>query len=48
MFVTKNKIVSAAVAGSAIWFGVKELSGPVLGLIGDQFGYLQQLLGGVR
>jgi hypothetical protein len=48
MFVTKNKIVSMAVAGSTVWFAVKELSGPVLGLIQDQFGYLQSLLESVR
>ena len=48
MFVTKNKVVSMAVAGSGVWFAVKELSGPMLGLIQDQFGYLQQLLGMVR
>lgn len=48
MFVTKNKVVSLAVAGSGVWFAVKELSGPMLGLIQDQFGYLQQLLGMVR
>ncbi len=48
MFVTKNKIASMAVGGSAVWFAVKELSGPVLGLIQDQFGYLQSIIGGVR
>jgi hypothetical protein len=48
MFVTKNKLVSLAVAGSGVWFAVKELTGPMLGLIQDQFGYLQQLFGMVR
>ena len=48
MFVTKNKVVSMAVAGSGIWFAAKELSGPMLGLIQDQFGYLQQIFGMVR
>ena len=48
MFVTKNKMVSIAVTGSAVWFAVKELSGPVLGLIQDQFGYLQSIMGSVR
>ena len=45
MFLTKNKVASLAVAGSGVWFAVKELSGPMLGLIQDQFGYLQQLFG---
>jgi hypothetical protein len=44
-FVTNNKLVSGAVAASGAWFAVKELSGPVLGLIQDQFGYLQFILG---
>jgi hypothetical protein len=44
-FVTKNKLVSGAVAASGAWFAVQELSGPVLSLIQDQFGYLQFLLG---
>jgi hypothetical protein len=44
-FITKNKIASLALAGSTIWFGVKTLSGPVMGLIGDQFGYLHSLIG---
>lgn len=48
VFVTKNKLVSLAVTGSAVWFAVKELSGPALGLIQDQFGYLQSLLGLAR
>jgi hypothetical protein len=48
LFVTKNKVVSMAVAGSAVWFAVKELSGPMLGLIQDQFGQLQDILGSFR
>jgi hypothetical protein len=44
-FILKNKIMSLAVAGSAAWFAVKELSGPMLGLMQDQFGYLQSILG---
>ncbi len=48
MFVTKNKVASIALAGSGVWFAVKELSGPLLGLIQDQFGNLQQLLGSAR
>jgi hypothetical protein len=42
-FVTNNKGVNLVVTASGIWFGVKELSGPVLNLVGDQFGYLQSL-----
>lgn len=45
-FIAKNKIVSLALAGSTAWFAVKELSGPMLGLMNDQFGFLQSLLGG--
>jgi hypothetical protein len=44
-FIGKNKLVSLALAGSTAWFAVKELSGPVLGLMTDQFGYLQSLFG---
>jgi hypothetical protein len=45
LFVTNNKVVTTAVMGSALWFAVKELSGPVLGLIQDQFGQLQGIFG---
>jgi hypothetical protein len=48
MFVSKNKLVTLAVTGSTVWFAIKELSGPMMGLIQDQFGYLQSLLGSVR
>jgi hypothetical protein len=44
-FIAKNKIVSFAMVGSTAWFAVKELSGPMLGLMTDQFGYLQSILG---
>jgi ABC-type enterochelin transport system permease subunit len=47
-FIVKNKFVSIALAGSAAWFAVKELSGPMMGLMQDQFGNLQQLLGSIR
>ncbi len=40
-FIKKNRIVSIALAGSAAWFVVKELSGPMQ----YQFKYLQQLVG---
>jgi hypothetical protein len=42
-FVADNKAVNLAVLGGGVWFAVKELSGPVLGLIHDQFGYLQSI-----
>ena len=48
VFITKNKLASLALAGSTVWFAVRELSGPVLGLIQDQFGNLQSLFGSVR
>lgn len=44
-FVGKNKALSMAIGGSAAWFAVKELSGPMLGLMQDQFGYLQSIFG---
>ncbi len=47
-FITKNKLVSAAVAGSTVWLAVKEISGPLLGLIQDQFAQLEQILGTFR
>lgn len=47
-FVGKNKAMSLAVGGSAAWFAVKELSGPMLSLMQDQFGYLQQIFGMFR
>jgi hypothetical protein len=46
--VRKNKMVSLAVAGSTIWFAVRELSGPILGLIQDQFGQLEALIGSFK
>ena len=47
-FITKNKLANIALAGGGVWFAVKELSGPVLQLIGDQFGYLDSLLSSFR
>ena len=46
--VKKNKIVSLAVAGSTVWFAVKELSGPMMGLIQDQFGQLEAVIGSFK
>jgi len=48
MFVTKNKLVNLAVAGSGVWFAVQELSTPAVRLITDQFGYLQSIFGAFR
>jgi len=45
-FIAKNKVVSIALAGSVAWFAVRELSGPMMGLMNDQFGYLQSIVGG--
>jgi len=42
---TKNKAVNLAIVGGGAWFAVQELSKPMLALMGDQFGYLQALLG---
>jgi hypothetical protein len=46
--VTKSKLASGAVAASGAWFAIKELSGPMLNMIQDQFGYLQSILGAFR
>lgn len=45
MVAGKSKVVNMTVAGAGAWFAIKELSGPMLGLITDQFGYLQNLFG---
>jgi hypothetical protein len=47
-FVTDNKVVNLAVVGGGVWFAVKELSGPMLGLIQDQFGDLQSIFASFR
>jgi hypothetical protein len=44
----KNKFASIAMVGGGAWLAVQELSTPMLGLIKDQFGYLQALLGSFR
>jgi hypothetical protein len=44
-FVANNKAVNMAVVGGGVWFAVKELSTPMLKLMGDQFGYLQSIFG---
>jgi hypothetical protein len=45
-FIVQNKIASLAVAGGTAWFAMRELSGPMLGLMNDHFGFLQSVLGG--
>lgn len=45
MVLGPNKVISGAVKASTAWFAVKELSGPVLNLLNDQFGYLQNIFG---
>jgi hypothetical protein len=41
----KSKAASLAVAVGGTWFAVQAVSGPMLKLMQDQFGYLQFLLG---
>jgi hypothetical protein len=48
MMAGKNKLASLAVVGGATWFAVQELQGPLLHLMQDQFGYLQELFGAFR
>jgi hypothetical protein len=48
LVVGKNKLVNLAVAGSAAWFAVQELSSPIQHLMQDQFGYLHQLMSNFR
>ena len=48
MFVANNKAVNIAITASAVWFGIKELSGPMMALITDQFGYLNSIFGMFR
>jgi hypothetical protein len=47
-FTKDNKLASLAVVGGGVWFAVQEISGPMLKLIQDQFGYLQSLLAMVK
>ncbi|MDE3198103.1 MAG: hypothetical protein KGN84_17270 [Acidobacteriota bacterium] len=47
-FLTNNKVVNIAIVGGGVWFAVKELSGPLLQLITDQFGYLDSLLSSIK
>lgn len=40
----KNKLVNTAVVGGGAWFAIQELSGPMLKLMNEQFGYLQSIM----
>jgi len=44
-FVSKNKLVTGAVVAGGAWLATQELSGSVVKLMQEQFGYLQSLLG---
>ncbi len=44
----KSKLVSGAVTAGASWFAIKELAGPALNLVTDQFGNLQAILSNFR
>ncbi len=44
-FLTRHKLVSGAVAAGGVWLMIQGLAAPALGLIRDQFGYLQGILG---
>lgn len=44
IFVTDNKLIRFAIVASGIWFAAREISGPLLGTITDQFNSLQQNL----
>jgi hypothetical protein len=46
MVMGKSKAMNLLTAGAGAWFAVKELSGPMLGLMNDQFGFLQSMIGG--
>jgi hypothetical protein len=48
MIAGKNKLASLAVVGGGTWFAVQEFSGPLMHLMQDQFGYLQELFGAFR
>lgn len=44
----KNKLISGAVTAGASWFAIKEIAGPAMNLINDQFGNLQSILSSFR
>ena len=45
-FISKSKGATLAVVAGGAWLAVQSISGPMLQLMRDQFGYLQSLLGG--
>lgn len=42
-FITDNKALKFATMGGGIWFAVREVSGPMLGMIQSTFGQLQSV-----
>jgi hypothetical protein len=46
--VSRHKMVNLALVGSGIWFAVNEISTPMMGMIRDQFGFVDSLFGGMR
>jgi hypothetical protein len=46
--ITKNKLVSGALTGGGVVLAMHGISGPMLKLMHEQFGYLVELLGSVR
>ena len=47
-FITKNKLVSGVLTAGGVGLAMQGISGPMLKLMNDQFGYLIGLLGSVR
>ena len=47
-FITKNKLVSGALTAGGVVLAMQGISGPMLKLMHEQFGYLIGLLGSVR
>jgi hypothetical protein len=46
IFFGKSKIISTAMTAGGAWMAVQLISGPMLKLMQEQFGYLSSLLGG--
>jgi hypothetical protein len=46
IFIGKNKIISTALTAGGAWMAVHLISGPMLKLMQNQFGYLSSLLRG--
>ena len=45
-FLTRSKLVSAALVGGGAILAIQDIAGPYLKLMGEQFGYLRSLFGG--